>query len=154
MRTISPEESKEVVDVCLREKGYTQLPNGSFTNPPEQREQFRLDLYICTASYPIGQKYLQPLDEQQWLLLYDDWIAEFIPCLRAAGVNLEPPPTRETFIAAPWEWNPSYSPDLSRQIRAAVREGRFESRQEFLTKVCPVSPGDDVLYGGASSSSP
>ncbi|USQ76619.1 hypothetical protein [Ornithinimicrobium cryptoxanthini] len=147
IRTISPEESKGVVDRCLVERGWTLNSDESFSMHKSQREQFQLDRYVCIASYPIGGHFLESYQAEQWEALYEYWTHVFIPCLRTAGFEVADAPTRETFLAAPERWHPVDDQALRRQLTAAEADGRIESSNVFLADVCPVSPGEEVLYG-------
>ncbi len=146
VRTVSPEESKAVVDDCLVERGWSIDPDGSFSIHRTQQEQFEFDRYVCIASYPIGEIYLEPYDQRQWEVLYDYWVNEFIPCLASKGFDVVDPPSRETFLAAPEEWHPIGDRGIHDQLSAAEAEGTIRSSNEFLAQVCPVSPGEDLLY--------
>ncbi|MCK0111804.1 hypothetical protein MWU75_06595 [Ornithinimicrobium sp. F0845] len=121
-------------------------PDGSFSIHRSQQQQFDLDRYVCIASYPIGEIYLEPYDRGQWEALYDYWVAEFLPCLASNGFEVADPPTKETFLAAPEAWHPVGDRGLRDQLSAAEAQGRISSSNEFLAEVCSVSPGESVLY--------
>ena len=144
IREITPAESLDVINACLVERGWA-MSDGTFTYPEEQDEAFRRDSYICTASYPIRQEYLAPLDAAAWSRVYDFWQTATLPCLRAEGIVVSDPPTKETFIA-----NPTWTPDgalVREQVEALVAEGKYPDAEHVFTDVCPVSPPPEVRLG-------
>lgn len=137
VRQITPAESMDLINECLVERGWT-MSDGTFTYPDEQDEAFRTDSYICTASYPIRQEYLQPLDDTAWENIYDYWVAKTLPCLRGEGIEATNPPSLETFMATR-----SWTPDdrhVRQQVEDLVSQGKYPSTEYVFTTVCPVSP--------------
>lgn len=105
VREISPSESSGVHNACLVEAGWIQNDDGSFSIPDEQMAAHNLSSYKCAAAYPIADHYLQPMQSEQWSLVYNHYVEEFIPCAAEQGFQVSEPPTRERFIAYPESWH-------------------------------------------------
>lgn len=144
-REVTPAESKAVVDECVVERGWPMDEHGGFSYPEEQSAAFDIDYYVCIASYPIRQEYLQPLDDAAWSRIYDYWTTTTVPCLRDEGLEVAEPPTRETFLASR-AWTPDDS-SVRRQVEDLVAQGRYPGVEHVFTQVCPVSPPEDVRLG-------
>lgn len=145
IREISPGESQKVYEDCLQAAGWKQHPDGSFEYPAEQEAAFNLASYICTAQYPIAPRYLQPLTDEQYTLVYDHLVNEWIPCVESYGLTVAEPPTRERYLAAPTEaWSPQA--DVEQQVARLISQGTFTSFQDFY-KACPAAPSNEELYG-------
>lgn len=148
VRTVTPSESKQVVDECVADQGWAQLPDGTFQYPTEQDRSFALAMYTCYASYPVDEAYAEPLSEAQWDAVYSYWVEETLPCLSAEGYDVPEPPSRETFLSNP-TWSPD-TPEVRAQVSNRVATGELISHEYVFTDVCPVSPPDDIRkgYGG------
>lgn len=146
VHVVTPSESKAVVDECVVDQGWEQLPDSTFQYPSEQDQAFALAMYVCMASYPVDPTLTGPPDQDQWAAIYDYWMTETMPCLDAEGYELSEPPSRETFLASP-TWSPD-TPGVRDQIAVQVRDGTVPSHEHVFTEVCPVMPPDDVRYGG------
>jgi hypothetical protein len=145
VRTVTPEESKAVVDECVADQGWAQLPDGTFQFPSEQDRAFAMAMYICYASYPVDAAYTGPLDQQQWAAIYDYWIDETLPCLADQGFSLPEPPSRETFLSSP-TWSPD-TPEVRDQVAVRVAAGELISHEYVFTDVCPVYPPAEIRKG-------
>lgn len=144
IREITPAESKEVHDQCLVERGWV-MSEGGFTYPADQRQAFFLESYICIASYPIRQEYLEPLDEAAWGRIYDYWVSETVPCFRAEGLDVSEPPTKETFLEGR-AWTPD-SDYVRSQVEERVQQGEYPDTEHVFTTVCEVTPPPEVRFG-------
>lgn len=149
VREVSPAESGEVHSACMVEAGWVQNDDLSFSVPDDQRAAFNLARYRCTAAYPIAERYLQPMDTEQWAMVYDHYVEEFVPCAERHGFEVSEPPTRERFLAAP---KSSWSPvaDIERDLADAIGEGQFASFADFY-ELCPSHPTEAELWGEPES---
>lgn len=144
VREISPSESSAVHNACIVDDGWVQNDNGSFSFTDEQESALNLTSYMCAAAYPIADRYLQPLQPEQWNLVYDHYVEDFIPCAQEHGFEVPEPPTRERFLAATDSWAPVA--DIKRDLAEAIGRGEFESFDDFY-QTCPSTPPDEELYG-------
>lgn len=98
--------------------------------PPSQQSAFNEALFECEALYTVDARALQPASPALLGVTYDYTVEWLIPCLARNGYpNVEPPTTRETFIASGGAWDGyPYSDD-------AVQER------------CPAQPPDAVVFG-------
>jgi hypothetical protein len=144
VREITPAESKEVIDQCLADRGWP-VEDGHIQFTSDQRDSLDMDSYICTAMYPIRQEYLEPLDEAAWGRIYDYWVSETIPCLRAEGLDVAEPPTKVTFVASR-SWTPD-NDHVRSQVEKRVAEGDYADAEHVFTAVCPVTPPPEVRLG-------
>ena len=141
---ITPAESKKVLDDCLAERGWTMV-NGSFQFPGEQHDAFKLDSYVCIASYPIRAEYLTPMDDAGWRRVYDYWVRVTVPCLTQHGIDVPEPPSIETFLETR-SWTPD-GDEVRDQIERLVSIGKFPDVEHVFQKICPVSPPPEVRFG-------
>jgi hypothetical protein len=148
VREITPVESQKAIDDCLAERGWTRHPKGGFEYPLEQQEAYNMDAYICTASYPIRAEYLEPLDEAAWRRIFDYWITETVPCLRAEGIDVPEPPTIETFLSSQY-WTPD-GDAVRGQVERLASEGVYPNAEYVFAELCPVSPPAEVRLGSNS----
>lgn len=44
--------------------------DGAIEVPPEQEQAYWRAMYLCLARYPVADKYLQPLTDEQWTIRY------------------------------------------------------------------------------------
>jgi hypothetical protein len=96
---------------CLKEAGFpdvTLYADGSISHDgiTVQEDQYQLALYICQAQYPLKDKYIAPLDEQQLEHLYIYYTETLVPCLASHGYQISTPPSETSFLdsydRAPW----------------------------------------------------
>lgn len=144
VREVSPSESSAVHNACLVEDGWVQNDDKSFSFTDEQEPALNLSEYMCAAAYPIADYYLQPMQPEQWEMVYDHYVEDFIPCARRHGFDTSEPPTRERFLAFPESWAPVA--DIERELTEGIGRGEFESFEDFY-ETCPSTPTDDELYG-------
>jgi len=144
VREITPAESKEVLDQCLADRGCPWV-GGHIQFTAEQRDSLDMDHYICIAMFPIRQEYLEPLDQAAWGRIYDYWVSETVPCLRAEGLDVAEPPTRVTFVESR-SWTPD-SDHVRSQVEKRVTAGAYPNTEHVFTALCPVTPPPHVRFG-------
>lgn len=139
VRRVAPAEQSALVGACMEERGWPVEvdPEGGVVAsvPDQQVTQLNESWYVCWASYPPLEQYLRPLDDEQLGRLYDYYVDELTPCLRAEGHAVDPP-SRERWLhdrATGQDWMPYFD------VEGAP--------DEELERRCPASPEDDVLYG-------
>lgn len=148
IRSVTPTEAQFYFDGGMREQRWKTNPGeeGEFDIAAEQEQAFLLSQYVCTAKYPLREEFLQPLDDEQWAMLYDHWVSQTLPCFESYGLTVQDNvPSRDVFLKNPTNWHPSQSVTDS-QIDQIVAEGRAESIDDFFINVCP-GPDENVLYG-------
>lgn len=138
----------DVVNECLAEEGWHPTADGSgtyFEYPASQEEAFNLASYTCSARYPVEQKYMEPLSDEQARMLYSHYVDVLTPCLEREGYQVDgEPPSVEVFVADPTAWDPLT--EVEQQLFEDIASGKYASYLDFET-VCPPAPSDDVLYG-------
>lgn len=144
VREITPAESKQVVDECLADRGWPVV-DGGIEFAPDQEASLNMDIYRCSAMYPIRQEYLEPLDDAAWGRIYDYWVSETLPCLRSEGLDVEDPPTRETFLGSR-AWTPD-NENVRDQVMELVQQGEYPAAEHVFVDVCPVTPPPEVRFG-------
>lgn len=131
---------------CMRDEGWTLDERDEYVVPEGQVEAFLLGQYVCHAKFPLIEEFLQPLDADQWALLYDHWVSETLPCIQFYGLTLiDNVPSREVFLETPTGWQPNRSVDAGQVESLVVQEELAESVDDFFINVCP-GPDEDVLY--------
>lgn len=144
IREVTLSESQSVHENCVVEDGWVQNDDESFSVADDQQLAIGVSWYTCMAAYPIADRYLQPMQPEQWGMVYDHYIEDFIPCAQEHGFEVSEPPTRERFLAATESWAPVA--DIERELARAIGRGEFESFDDFY-QTCPTTPTDDELYG-------
>jgi hypothetical protein len=135
-----PSEIIHVHDRCMVEKGWELRGIGSINVPPDQRQAFNLDFWICAASYPISEDIStfrdRQVSEAEIRYTYNYWVEELIPCMANIGIVIGPPPSIETLIST-WgtfdQWAPSA--DL------IERTNLIGSELNAVDVICPEFPG-------------
>lgn len=143
VRYVTPAESASIQNQCVADKGWSQLPDGTFQFPTDQEQAFALAMYECKAAYPVDPDYLSAPTEAQWKAIFAYWRNETVPCLEAEGFEIKEPPSEESFLADPTRWSPDTA-SVREQVGARVSEGAYPSVEHVFTDVCPVTPPDDV----------
>lgn len=149
VREVTPETQRVAVSKCMQDRGFAQSPDGSYEVEVAQREVFAEAEYICFASFPVPNDYLDGYTEDQWSMIYDHLVGPFAECVEHHGFEFPSPPSREVFLSGPRSWSPQT--DLYPLVVGAVSDGRFESPELFFEEVCPMTPPESVLYSGSGS---
>ena len=131
----------EVQDECIRAAGFPRGPGGEFSTPPDQTEALHLAIYTCEAQYPIDPKYLEPLTNDQFEKIHEHLTQTAIPCLLALGYQVEPIPSKETYLAT------VNTPDEYTLSGALLSLGIGQLKTEEAIAQCPELPPIEVLYG-------
>ncbi|RIK14697.1 MAG: hypothetical protein DCC50_10430 [Acidobacteria bacterium] len=140
------EEYDEVRLACMAEQGFPstvdQWEQEGIPFEVGHEDDLARANYVCTAMYPVDEKYLRPFSLHQLRLLYDWRVEQTVPCMRADGVEVPEPPSFETFVgeyAATGyrHWSPRSAVELPSEIEA----------DPGFADWCPDTPPDDVLYG-------
>lgn len=105
IRFISPEELGSVRVDCLRDQGIPATATEGLGYslgdvPASQGAAANLADYICQARFPLHPQYNLPASAAAKGLAYDWMVTKTIPCLKAHGLLIDDPPTREVWVAA------------------------------------------------------
>lgn len=147
VREVTPAEGEIYFDQCMREEGWNLDWRDEYTVPEEQVDAFLLSEYICHAQFPLREEFLQPLDNDQWKMLYDHWVSKTLPCFKYYGLTVaDNVPSRDAFLDNPTSWQPNRSVTDDQVQLLVVDEGFALSLDDFYINVCP-GPDEDVLYG-------
>ncbi len=114
VRVIDLNDWADTLVACLNTAGYsvTKTPDGegvdfSAVSDESLAKSFRLAQYVCEMSYPVAQKYMEPLTEDQLESLYKYRSDELIDCLEANGASVVvTPPSWEVFLETGGAWSP------------------------------------------------
>lgn len=147
IREVPVDEFPVVFNECLREAGfpYEVAPDGTFEYgpyPEDQSEAFEAASLACEQKYPMVEEYsTDDFNPEQWELVYEHQTQQWIPCMRNLGLELGPPPTKETFLARP-QWVDAKT--LMDEVSAAVEEGRLDNYNDWF-RLCPDLPSAEAL---------
>lgn len=152
VREVTPEEFDDLYEMCMAEAGWVlsmdEFGQRSIDLAPGQEADYDVASHTCSEQYPVAEKYSDPLNDQQWRLVYDHYAAGVIPCLQSLGYSPDPLPSFERFLAT------ANSTDayeiISSETYAAITndvvEGRWETPDDVIQQECHVQPPSDVLY--------
>jgi hypothetical protein len=154
VRAVSVDEYPVVFNECLREAGfpYELTPEGTYEYgpyPEEQSQAYEAAAEACEQMYPVAEGYAtDDFSPEQWEVVYEHQTREWIPCMRGLGIELGPPPTKETFLANP-QWVDAET--LMDQVGAAVEQGRLEGYNDWF-RLCPDMPPTEALDAAGGDS--
>lgn len=101
VRYVFPEEWGPTRVECLTEQGieatYSAGQGVQTMIPDGQGESFAIAGYICAAKYPMDPIANLPLNDSQYEYVYWYFTTVLTPCLEGFGVQVENPPSLETF---------------------------------------------------------
>lgn len=154
IRNIAPDGSGlRVLAECMADKGYdyTMDPSGEAVNIDLQgfsEEQHNLDTYICEMQYPVETRFRGDNGEREWLLIYDHFAEEYIPCVREQGYVVQPVPTVESYLEGIRAGRVPHTPvtEVWDQVQVDVDAGRYGSVDEFHRTLCRDTVDLDVLF--------
>jgi len=137
---VTPEERIEYIDVCMTESGFPQGSDGGYHSSADQFAAFEIAWYVCNGSYPLDERYVQPLSEAQIRLVYEYTRDVMIPCYNANGWPVDPSslPSEDSWVQT-WGttdmWIPPDEP------------GSMDSDTvNTFGEVCPLMPPSEELY--------
>ncbi len=137
---VTPEERIEYIDECMTEAGFPQGSDGGYHSGPDQFVAFRIAWYVCNGSYPLDERYVQPLNEAQIRMVYEYTRDVMIPCYNANGWPVDPAslPSEDTYVET-WGttelWIPPDEPD-----------SMDSDTMNTFGEVCPLMPPSEELY--------
>lgn len=148
IRFISPEELGSVRVDCLRDQGIpakaTEGLGYSLGDvPASQGAAANLADYVCQAKFPLHPQYNLPASSAAKGLAYDWMVNQTIPCLKAQGLLIDSPPSREVWVASGANaWLPD--DDLLQQLkdRSAVQRALAACPQPRVSDMMEHPPGD------------
>lgn len=140
VKWIKPEDLQSYVDPCVRDQGFTQMADGSWYTPEEQKSAFALARFKCWAAYPTMPKYAAEWTDKERGIQYDWTVDRVIPCLEKHGYSIVDVPSRQTFID-------TFSSDPFYPFSQVSEEISNEKRNE-LERECPQIAPSDVLHPG------
>ncbi|HEU5224057.1 MAG TPA: hypothetical protein VFU07_10330 [Candidatus Lumbricidophila sp.] len=138
VKWIKPEEGQTYLDPCVRDQGFTQMPDGSWYIPEGQKSAFALATFKCWAAYPTIPKYAAQWTDKQRGIQYDWTVDSVIPCLEKHGYSTVGVPSRQTFID-------TYSTDPFYPFGQVSLELSNEERNQ-LERECPQIAPSDALF--------
>ncbi|MCK0111206.1 hypothetical protein MWU75_03515 [Ornithinimicrobium sp. F0845] len=144
VREVTPAESREALLACLGERGWVADATGGISIAPGQEDSYATATYECTAAYPVQERYLRPLAPQAWVLIYDHFTSVAVPCLEDEGLPVPGLPSREVFLADPETHWAEAAPQRANLNAAIAATG--DDPDEFLARVCPLTPPAESLY--------
>ncbi|TFC21847.1 hypothetical protein [Cryobacterium glucosi] len=102
-RFLSLEEIPSVIAACLTAAGVPAVasPEGGIETYVAlgDEERHAIADYVCNTRFPSDPKNSVPLNESQITYLYQYQTTVLMPCLEAAHIRVDPPPTLESFMA-------------------------------------------------------
>ncbi len=136
---VTPEERSPFVDRCMKERGFPSADDGGY-HSTTQYEALSIAYYVCTGSYPLAERYVQPLNEAQIRMVYEYTRDVMIPCYNANGWPVDPAslPSEDTYVET-WGttelWIPPDEPD-----------SMDSDTMNTFGEVCPLMPPSEELY--------
>lgn len=141
VRAVTGEESAAVEVACMTQAGFPPEPDSpvlSWTVPEAQADAFHLAEYTCAAQYPVLIITRPPFTRHQVRIIYDWWVGPLADCVRAAGYEVPPAPSFESWAAANGDnWAPF---DL-----VPPQDDEHPIEWDFNTE-CQVHPPDEILW--------
>lgn len=140
IRYVTIKDHFRLVADCVNEQGFTANLGAdggiSFGEvPPAQGTALNIALYVCTASYPLEDKYTLPPTEDQLRRLYEYQANESVACLRALGYTISAPPSLQQFIDT-FNTQDAWSP-FAEALATATEVEAIEANA-----ACPQQPDD------------
>ncbi|MDR0483374.1 MAG: hypothetical protein LBH13_09535 [Cellulomonadaceae bacterium] len=134
IREVTPEEVPSLVDACMAEAGWPPKEPGLWVDfPKSQLPSFNLAWFTCYASYPIKVELNQHFTQTQVKFVRQWWVDTWIPCARAQGFEVEPPPSEETVLS---QWH-----SFDGWVPSEFITGRLSwSAEQQFWKECPEFP--------------
>ncbi len=136
---VTPEEQDALFERCMRDRGFPPGDNGAYSSLT-QDEPLWISIYVCAGSYPLAERYVQPLNDAQIRLVYEYTRDVMIPCYNANGWPVDPAslPSEDTYVQT-WgttdPWIPPPSP-----------ESMDSDTVSTFGEVCPLMPPSEELY--------
>lgn len=145
IRRISPDDWATTMAACLNDAGFPDVIAGgdqslSFETSSAQAAPFALAKYICTAQYPLNEKFTTPLNDEQLGGLYDYLTLVQTPCLESHGFSISAPPSKQHFIET-YTTTPDWIP-YEQLPMSAFEDGTFAE----VEVACPQDPPKDSEY--------
>lgn len=144
IRVITASEYETVMQACLSDKGFeVKLPAGGGFDiqlPNDQVPAFRLAHYECEGMFPVHELYRREAGPEEQRREYQWLTTVLVPCLNDEGIDINEPPTLESFQSAydrPTRWHPVN--ELLESLGAA--------RVGELSQTCPLDPPAEVIFG-------
>ncbi|MCU1440536.1 MAG: hypothetical protein JWP85_1533 [Rhodoglobus sp.] len=119
-RRVSPQEHATVITACLQAQdieGIQFFEGGGWVfdvNDSETVAAFQRIQWTCYQQYPLeltDERRSTYLSKAQLDYVFDYFAARLVPCLRLEGFDVNPMPSRDTFMAESIStpmWNPYY----------------------------------------------
>lgn len=148
IRTITPDEWGYVIGQCLIDRGFAvNIMAADHLNyqgiPASQQEALLVAQAECKALYPMGDKYIGGLDDEELTRLYTYYVDTLVPCLQNEGYSGFGPPSLTTFLetyGTQMDWMP-YTDIIDEVDQMAP--GEIAS----LMAACPQGPTTTYLFG-------
>ena len=140
VKYVTPETQAAHVEECMSEYGFEPDSDGMYASPTGQVTALNTALYVCSASYPLEDKYERPYSTDQKRIIYDHFVGSLVPCLTEHGFTPPAAPSFETFLATAGtaeEYNPF-------QIVLATADAATAER---VATECPLLPPAEELFG-------
>ncbi len=128
------------IKACMSEQGFEPDSEGAYGAPTGQMTVLNTALYVCSASYPLEDKYERPYSIEQKRIIYDYFVGSLVPCLTEHGFTPPEAPSFETFLATAGtaeEYNPF-------QVALATADAETVER---VAAECPLLPPTSELFG-------
>jgi hypothetical protein len=149
-RFIKEIEAPEVLGGCVAEFGVTTATfNGdgsaSWSDLPNSNYVSNV-VDACSLKYPYDFLRTFVHSDAQNEYLYDYGVNFVLPCLSAAGVDLEAPPRRDQYMENAqqglYSWSPYNSADFGTWLGGVDETGQYPSEEilEYAQLRCPIFP--------------
>ena len=160
VRFVHPDDAGSVLAGCLREQGFeaTVEWDGGVSYGSQSADQQPAMLvadFRCDVMFPVHPKYTMKHTETQIRIVYDFYVNELVPCLRAEGYDdIRPAPTWESFLSTYHSKEPHWFPFdavSKRQEQLAADNGGVlpaNSHAEWrrINEACPQGPSVARLF--------
>jgi hypothetical protein len=149
VRYVSADEQLGWIGKCLESADINRFSfdGGNLTFAPETPEDtldYNRAVWICYQRYPLAPESVAAVyfNDDQLAYLYDAIVIRAIPCLRLAGYDLSPTPSRADFLAS-YRSGPIWNPYT--EISPALAD---EQAWTDVVKRCPPPPFARTLAVG------